>query len=1083
MNILSKHNFGLWFTILSIPFLIFLVPASNVGTRTPRKVAGSPTKTHFDINLVSSLILNNGYTDGDDASPGMFYPAGSGRSAIFMSGIIWGAHRGPGGQLAVGGITEYAGTLQPGKVLAGGTPEDPGLAKNRIYRVRADIPPGNHAADIHSELADGEGDAESIYLQYEKDWTEWPWQDGAPFDDRDHNGIFDPSIDIPGVPGADQTIWYVANDLDPGLAGNLYSGMPLGLEVQMTIWGYRQEGALGHAMFRKALIINKSQTDFDSMYVGLYSDPDVGDPGDDLSGCDTSRSLGFCYNGTSTDGAYNPLPPPAVGFDILQGPVIAGAPSDSGIFLGKRIHGRRNLPMTAFFPFIHGNPILGDPLPYETSEGAPKMYNYMRGLVGVSGQPFVDPYGIETRFPFAGDPELGTGWLDGKQYPLGDRLLGFASGPFTMAPGDTQEVVIATVCGGAVTGSDRLSAIGILKYYDDQVQAAYDHLFALPRPPDPPVVRAIPFDREVVLSWGDDLAAANRTEGLDSLGYSFQGYNIYQLPSASASVEDAKLLKTFDIIDGVTKIQDEYYDPSQGIVARRVKEFGTDSGIRRSLIITDDIFTRNHLVNGTRYYFAVTAYGYDGTPGAIPAALETPLTILSVTPQSPNPGTRYGALPGDTLGPVTRTTIPGTIPCDGIVRALLIDPTRLSGDTYAVTFDTVGDAITWRLTDMTNSSSVLTGQRNQSGDENYPMIDGIQVKVIDSPPGMRGWNTAGTRHWTWSNANGMGLEGFNGAMGLASLSLFRGGAKPSMARSVLIKLAATDPEGSLLDANDTTASIAYRYLRNASATPARPEFTSFISNPSGGYAFQDFQYRIPLAAYDVDADPPRRLAVGFLENNVAGGSVDGKYWPPYYDLATDSTNNTVTTGPREWLFIFDESYNSSVDPALEVDILNQPTSLMWWSTAALRDTLGYAAGDEFRILANHINWPGNTFSFIAPKNTVGDVSLARSDISQITVFPNPYYGVNPAELSRFVRFVTFSHLPQRAVIRIFNVGGVMVKKIDRDNASPFERWDLKNDAGLPVGSGMYIAYIEMPDLGATRIVKLAIVQETQVLDR
>jgi hypothetical protein len=36
---------------------------------------------------------------------------------------------------------------------------------------------------------------------------------------------------------------------------------------------------------------------------------------------------------------------------------------------------------------------------------------------------------------------------------------------------------------------------------------------------------------------------------------------------------------------------------------------------------------------------------------------------------------------------------------------------------------------------------------------------------------------------------------------------------------------------------------------------------------------------------------------------------------------------------------------------------------------------------------------------------------------------------------------------------------------------------------LPAASGLYIAYIEMPDIGATKILKIAIIQEEQILDR
>ena len=119
-------------------------------------------------------------------------------------------------------------------------------------------------------------------------------------------------------------------------------------------------------------------------------------------------------------------------------------------------------------------------------------------------------------------------------------------------------------------------------------------------------------------------------------------------------------------------------------------------------------------------------------------------------------------------------------------------------------------------------------------------------------------------------------------------------------------------------------------------------------------------------------------------------------------------------------------------------------------------------------------------------NTEGerDPEAAKADITQINVFPNPYYGVNTEELNKYQRFVIFNHLPRRATIRIFNLAGVQVRRIEKESDSQFERWDLANDSGLPVGSGLYLVHISMPELGgATKILKLAVVQEQQILDR
>lgn len=1064
-----------------------------------RKASGTPNRVRVNINRLSSGFYNDGLCDVDvtvPSNPGAYYPRGSGKTCLFGSGLMWGAHYGVGGGIRIGGTQYYYyPTLQGGKIV-GGLPEDPGLLKNRIYRVRSDIRFDNSTADISAELADVDGTAQQIYDQYHKDWLEWPWQDGAPFTygvdpvtklKRHAPAPFDPTIDIPGQPGADQTLWYVANDM---FNGNWPWGTSsVGMEMQQTIWAYSRTGALGNIIFRKSVLINKGTQILDSLYFGLFVDPDLGDPSDDLVGCDTTRSLSFVYNSREVDAGYSPLPPPSVGFDLLQGPVVPGTPDDSALFMGNWIHEKKNLPMTAAYVFSGaGGGFISDPI--DNSTGVLQWYNYMRGRIGSSGLPYIDPNNVPTAFPYAGDPEKRTGWLD--QIPA-DKRFGLCSGPLTMAKGDTQEVVFAEIAAGATPGVDRLSAIGLLKFYDDEAQTAYNNSFQIPSPPSPPTVTVGELDGEIVLSWGDDSSAIAKTELPAPLGYGFEGYNVYQLPSSSSSIDQAKRLQTLDLINGVGKIQDPDYDPNQGIVTTKVVQFGTDSGIKRSLRLTTDPFNSDlPLVNGTKYYYAVTAYNYSPLPGIIPSTLESSPVILTARPHSPNPGTRYAGKSGDTITTVSHSTFPGLTPCDGSVIPLVIDPTKLTGHAYAVSFDTAGQQVTWKLTDQTLGKVCLSNQKNQSGDANYTYFDGIQVNVIDVPPGMRGWDIpSGTRKFTWADGVGMGLEGFygadgNGVIGNACEHWFsRSTVAPAEVRNVLLRLASADGTWNpRITPADTNFSRGYRYLRLPAKTPALPEFASWIVDTSASYAYQDYNFSVPFSAWDLETDPPTRLAVGHLENNVAGGLVDGRYWPPI-GTNVGGYANVDSTGPREWFFIFSVPYSIAPNPVLTKNILMNTLPIIWFGTACRRgvDNGIFSSGDQFEIIANHINWPGNTFAFTAPKNKVGDPSLAKADVSRINVFPNPYYGVNPQETDKYNRFVTFSHLPQRAIIRVFNLAGVMVRRIDRYSPSQFEQWDLKNQEGLPVGSGLYIVHIDMPDIGTTKILKVAIAQEQQILDR
>ena len=142
-------------------------------------------------------------------------------------------------------------------------------------------------------------------------------------------------------------------------------------------------------------------------------------------------------------------------------------------------------------------------------------------------------------------------------------------------------------------------------------------------------------------------------------------------------------------------------------------------------------------------------------------------------------------------------------------------------------------------------------------------------------------------------------------------------------------------------------------------------------------------------------------------------------------------------------------------------------------------------GDKFLIVYANPIVPGvDTYSFQAPNGPSYTTSKAQQDVEKINVFPNPYFGFNKAEVNKYNRFITFSHLPAKATIRIFTLSGVLVKTIMKDDATTqFAQWDLTNESGLPSASGMYVAHIDMPTIGKSKVLKFAIIPETQYLDR
>jgi hypothetical protein len=684
-------------TIIPVSVLLILLNAASLIASDGRKnknnnISKSLTQitgTFLDINNISTYFYNNGIGDHDPSgNSGLVFPKGSQKTACYTSGLLWGGLI--DGIPKVGG-TEYRSGLQPGAILSNGHADDPTLDRYRIYRVRPDVKPGGPVVDLKNDAANEGSTSEALRAQYELDWNQWPASLGAPFTDVNGNGIYEPNIDIPGVPGADQTIWFVANDMDSTKTVNLFGAPPMGIEVQVTFWAYSKPGALGNMYFRKYRLINKGyqHNTVDKMYISMWADVDLGDAEDDFVGIDSVLNLQYSYNARPVDLVYNPLPPPCIGFEFLQGPLVQGISGqdlnkngiddaiDYGMYNGRKVGpGFINRAMNAGFYLIKDGtePRVGVLL------GSAQYYNYFQGKY-YDGSAVIDPITDKiTTYAVNGDPVSKHGWLDGLLFVQGERRQGSATGPFTFAPGDTQEVVLAEILAGATPDVDYISAVSLCKYYDLIAKSTFYNSFNFPVLPPVPNTITAGLDKQIVLDWGENLDSVSYVENFSHNGYTFQGYNVYQLPSDTADISMGKRLATFDIIDGVTRIFDDYFDPAYGIVINIPKQFGSDTGIKRYINLTSDRLNEDSpLVNGNTYYFAVTSYCYNPGPGASPNNLESQVKIYSVTPHFVLPG----SIPTRNVQNIIHTGI-----ADGIVSVNVVDPAKIINHPYQIFFTT-----------------------------------------------------------------------------------------------------------------------------------------------------------------------------------------------------------------------------------------------------------------------------------------------------------------------------------------------------------------------------------------------------------
>ena len=77
-------------------------------------------------------------------------------------------------------------------------------------------------------------------------------------------------------------------------------------------------------------------------------------------------------------------------------------------------------------------------------------------------------------------------------------------------------------------------------------------------------------------------------------------------------------------------------------------------------------------------------------------------------------------------------------------------------------------------------------------------------------------------------------------------------------------------------------------------------------------------------------------------------------------------------------------------------------------------------------------------------------------------------------------------MPDYAKIKIFTLDGSLIRNLEIDNRGSSQGtslvtkdgnidnsidWDMKNNVGVPVASGVYIIHVEAPDLGEERVLK------------
>ncbi|TAE79555.1 MAG: hypothetical protein EAY81_11145 [Bacteroidetes bacterium] len=103
-----------------------------------------------------------------------------------------------------------------------------------------------------------------------------------------------------------------------------------------------------------------------------------------------------------------------------------------------------------------------------------------------------------------------------------------------------------------------------------------------------------------------------------------------------------------------------------------------------------------------------------------------------------------------------------------------------------------------------------------------------------------------------------------------------------------------------------------------------------------------------------------------------------------------------------------------------------------------------------------------------------DVNIAKKVLDKVSIVPNPYYAYSQYEDpgNQLDNRIKITNLPPKCLVQIYTQDGALVRTFRKDdNTQTYLDWNLKNNAGVPIASGVYYIHVKATDLGEERIIK------------
>lgn len=949
--------------------------------------------------------------------------------------------------------------------------------------------------------------------------------------DLNGNGIWDPEEDSPDILGT-ETAWCVYTDAAPSQNRTFVDVDPQGIEIRQTVWAYATDNDLGNIIFIRYSLLNTGLLSpvQDSVYFGVWADPDLGAFADDMVGSDTTLNAGFVYNDGPDDDFG--VDPPCFLIDFFQGPWEASIdPTDFALNTGgplrgvDTIWGYNNVPMTSFVHYIQGHPTQGDPDDEIETRYYLNGYNQQGEVVDPCNWQFGVVYGedcstIDARYMYSGDPVSLTGWVHSG--PDDQRQMS-NTGPFTLNAGEPVDVVVAYVVG---RGKSAIASVKEAKKIDRSAQFVFQNNFIYPSTPPvvEPIVKANENSIELIWETKPHMDYADKGKGYDMHFeyYEVKMYNSNTTAGVNSGLNNSEIIARYDVQNDINSLI--YEDPVSserkiiydvgGIQLDSATYFDEKTG-RISLKITQDPFTGGPLQKNRPYFISIsgTALNYDeivkfdalgtylvpatavvGYLGTIPIIINDDYGHDGIITGEEQNEPYYVGVPAEHVAGFANADVSYSVQ----------DKAKTTNHTYEVGFYQDSLKIPYelfyyikdintgvKLVDSTKSfmfdgtdfDNNVFSPSDYYREQINNIVDGVSVTVPWIAPGVGGTEYDGTE---WFKPVDDSLTG--------AFYVGRDISRPVVWLPITSKATNAVTVGDLkrVELRFGSTSKAFRYVQD----PNR-----FVWNGKNNESLDSGFVDVPFQAWVKTDDEEYQLAVGFTESKTSTdtlgnivGMPDAKYFP----------GNDVELS-REYIVIFNSPYSDDINDNLiysdnlkigSADLGNgtrRPDNSFndslkaigkspWFNTMYVCGFETDESSESFNPTGTLIINPGvyltdqDKYQYVAQT----DLTAAddKSNWDKVNVFPNPLFGINDGVSHTGGKFdepyVTFNNLPKEVSIGIYTLSGILVRTLTKSDATSLLRWDLQNEDDLRVASGMYIALINNPKFG-DKVLKFAII--------